>query len=47
MFGWLAGDGFQGEEPTTEATARVGRLLGNVIGIAIFAMMAWVVSHSI
>jgi hypothetical protein len=43
MLAWLAGEGLEGEAPTTDATARVGRLLGNVVSLAIFAMMAWVV----
>jgi hypothetical protein len=43
MLAWLAGEGFEGEASTTDATARIGRLLGNVVALAMFGMMAWVV----
>jgi hypothetical protein len=39
--GWLVGGPFEGEKD--ESGARAARLLGNVIGLGIFAMMAWVV----
>lgn len=43
MLNWLAGQGFEGEEPSTDAAARVGRVVGNVVALAMFVMMAWVV----
>ena len=41
--GWLFGEGFLTDEPTTDTAGRIGRIVGNVVGLAIFAMMAWVV----
>ena len=41
--GWVFGEGFLTDEPTTDTAGRMGRIIGNAVGLAVFAMMAWVV----
>jgi hypothetical protein len=43
----LFGEGFLTDTPTTDAADRIGRIVGNVVGLAVFAMMAWVVLRGI
>ena len=35
-------DRLLGEQPTNDPAVRVGRIIGNVIGIALFPILAWV-----
>ncbi len=34
---------FFAEEPTTDGPTRLGRMIGNVLGVALYAMFLWVV----
>ena len=37
---------FFAEEPTTDGPTRLGRMIGNVLGLAIYPTLAWIVFRS-